>query len=95
VDWGQIRAKSSGEKTLKDDPERERQFEFVMSGGSPTLSGGYFTVSSARVAEAAVSREAAPRDYEEYIRSYFISLSRLTDSAENPASGGLGGKGVQ
>jgi len=95
MDWGQMKGASSGEKLLKDNPERDRQFELVMSGESPTVADGTFTVSSGRVAEAAVAREAAPRDYEEYIRSYFISLSKLVNSADKPAEDGLGGKGVQ
>lgn len=93
--WDRIERDSSGKTILKNDPEKDRLFELVMSENSPTLGGGNVSVRSGRVTEAAVSREAAPMDYEEYIRSYFISLSKLVNSAESPAEDGLGGKGVQ
>lgn len=93
--WDKIGRTSSGKSILTNDTEQDQLFELVMTGKSPTLREGTFSVRSQRATETAVSREATPRDYEEYIRSYFITLSKLVDSTESPAEDGLGGKGVQ
>ncbi len=74
--WGRIEGLAEGpEIRLPDDP-RAALFDYLMPAGDPEASLSVRIEAAARSAEAAVSREDLPWEYGEYLKSYFLALTK-------------------
>jgi hypothetical protein len=51
-------------------------FELVLPGQEASAPISGLVADSRRSAEAALSREGLPLEYEDFVRSYFLSLSK-------------------
>jgi hypothetical protein len=75
-DWGEIEPlEGSGEMTIaaSKDPGF---FELVLPGSDAARPVSELAPSSRKSAEAAMSREGLPLDYEDFVRSYYLQLSK-------------------
>jgi len=74
--WGRIEGLAEGpEITLPADP-RASLFDYLMPAGGPEASLSGRIEAAARSAEAAASREDLPWEYGEWIKSYFLALTK-------------------
>jgi hypothetical protein len=75
-DWGPIKS-SVGSGTISIAADKTPSyFELVLPGSDTTSPTSSFASTSRKSAEAAMSREALPLEYENFIRSYFMTLSQ-------------------
>jgi len=75
-DWGPIKPSAgSGRISIAED-KKPSYFELVLPGSDATSPISSFAATSRKSAEAAMSREALPLEYEDFIRSYFMTLSQ-------------------
>jgi hypothetical protein len=74
--WGPIEGQLSTEKAVIPSPKDSPFFELVLPGADSSLPLSKIAPASAKSAESAMSRQSVPLEYEEFVRSYFLSLSK-------------------
>jgi hypothetical protein len=74
--WGPVDPASSSEQAVLAPSKDASFFELVLPGHDSSQALSSIAPDSRRSAEAAMAREGVPLDYEDYVRSYFMSLSK-------------------
>jgi hypothetical protein len=75
-DWGPIRPEAGPEQALIAASQEASPFELVLPSSSSSIPLGEIAPSSRKSAEAALAREELPLDREDFVKSYFLSLSQ-------------------
>jgi hypothetical protein len=76
ADWGEITPLAGKEKaTIPSSPDASF-FELVLPGSGASAPISRLAPSSRKSAEAAMAREELPLEYEDFVKSYFITLSQ-------------------
>jgi len=76
ADRGPVTARATGPEADLGLGAKQSWFEFILPGSGAAAPLGSLLPSAARSAEAAVTREGLPLEYREFIRSYFMALSK-------------------
>ena len=76
-DWGPITPRASGPEASIRPDEEAPYFMYVLPGLEPGMRQADIIADAKRVAEAAVSRDSVPMDYEDFVESYFLELMRV------------------
>jgi hypothetical protein len=75
-DWGPISPSAGKDEAVIEPSKNSSFFELVLPGKDASSPIGALVPESRKSAESAMSREAVPLEYEDFVRSYFISLSK-------------------
>lgn len=75
-DWGRIEPLASGKKVVIEPSKEAPFFELVLPGQAASSPIAGLIPDSRRSAESAMARESVPLEYEDFVRSYFLSLSK-------------------
>jgi hypothetical protein len=75
-EWGRVETAASHERLELGAEEKGSFFELVLPGGSAAAPVSKLAPASRRAAEAAMTRESLPLEYEDFVRSYFLALSK-------------------
>jgi hypothetical protein len=75
-DWGSIKPASGKGRMDIAEPKNPAYFELVLPGKEASSPVSSLAPGSGRSAEAAMSREGLPLEYEDFVRSYFMALSK-------------------
>jgi hypothetical protein len=75
-DWGGIKPSSGKDSVTLPSPKDPSYFELVLPGSESSSPISAMAASRRRSAEAAIKREDLPREYEDFVRSYFLTLSK-------------------
>jgi len=80
--WGRIEPASGGpELAIPDDP-RAPLLEYLASPSPLPAPAAERVRAAARAAEAATARASLPWEYSDFLRSYYLALSRAADEAD-------------
>jgi len=75
-DWGAIKPTAGKGSLAIAAPKDPAFFELVLPGSEAAAPISGLAPSSRKSAEAAMAREGLPLEYEDFVRSYFLSLSK-------------------
>lgn len=75
-DWGEIVPLAGKEKAMIPPSPDASFFELVLPGSEASAPLAKLAPSSRKSAEAAMAREELPLEYEDFVKSYFITLSQ-------------------
>jgi hypothetical protein len=74
--WGEIEPKAGGDSASLDLTDDASFFELVLPGDDASAPLASVIPGSRRAAESAMSREGVPLEYRDFVRSYFMALSK-------------------
>lgn len=83
--WGRVEASAGGPEALVADDPRASLFNYVMPGSDPAASMTARVEAAARSAESAAARERLPWEYGDFLKSYFMALSKAAAEADRAA----------
>jgi hypothetical protein len=75
-DWGAVKPASKTGSVAIAAPKDPSFFELILPGSDAASAVAGLAPASRRSAEAAMTREGLPLEYEDFVRSYFLSLSQ-------------------
>jgi hypothetical protein len=75
-DWGTVEPKAGSAKASLDLADDSSFFELVLPGEGASAPLASVLPGSRRSAESAMSREGVPLEYRDFVRSYFMALSK-------------------
>lgn len=85
-DWGKVAAANSGQQLVISQSKPGAMLELVLPGKNITVPLSEALPDWRRAAEAALSREGVPGEYQDFVRAYFLELSQET-MGDMPESG--------
>jgi hypothetical protein len=74
--WGSIEPSKSEKKATLELKDDSSFFELVLPGENASIPLSSLLPSSKRAAESAMSREGIPYEYLDFVRSYFMALTK-------------------
>lgn len=74
--WGRIEPSAGAERADLESAKESSFFELVLPDQAASRPISRLVPDSRRSAESAMSREGVPLEYEEFVRSYFMALSK-------------------
>jgi hypothetical protein len=74
--WGPIAPRASGPEAFIRPDENAPYFMYILPGMTPQTRPADIIANARRTAEAALSRNSVPLDYEDFVAAYFLELMR-------------------
>ncbi len=74
--WGPISPRALGPEALIRPDEKAPFFMYMLPGLAPQTSAADIIGNARKSAEAALSRNSVPIDYEDFIAAYFLELMK-------------------
>ncbi len=76
ADWGNIQAEAGKAKALLETTKSASFFELPLPGRDSSAALSRLIPDSRKSAESAMARRGVPLEYEDFVRSYFMALSK-------------------
>ena len=76
ADWGNIQAEAEKAKALLETTKSASFFELPLPGRDSSAALSRLIPDSRKSAESAMARRGVPLEYEDFVRSYFMALSK-------------------